>query len=194
MPSNALLTWRGDRIPRLQNVEADCLHLEALHAATPNRVQEYIRSYAVLLCSEFQAFCRDLHDDCADNFVASATPIPLQRLLRLQCVYGRKLDTGTPNPGNLGADFNRYSLDLWMAVLAMDPGHASRRHRLALLNAWRNAIAHHNYDPAELGGTTTLTIPQVRDWLSDCDAFAVSFDALLRNHLQTILGVVPWTP
>ncbi|HEV3261219.1 MAG TPA: HEPN domain-containing protein [Gemmataceae bacterium] len=194
MPSDARLAWQTDRIPRLQNVDADCLHLEALHAADPDRVQEYIRSYAVLLSSEFQGFCRDLHTECADGLVDSVNPVALRRVLRAQCVYGRKLDTGNPNAGNLGADFSRYLFDFWPAVLAIDPGHAVRQHRLAMLNAWRNAIAHHDYDPAELGGTTTLTIPQVRDWRTDCDAFATAFDAVLRNHLQATTGVSPWPP
>jgi hypothetical protein len=194
MPSDPLLAWQNDRMPRLQKVEADCLHLEAMHAADPARVQEYIRSFAVLLCSEFQGFCRDLHDESANKFVAAVVPAPLKDVLRSQCVYGRKLVTGNPNSGNLGADFNRFGFDLWAAVLAIDPGHAARRHRLALLNAWRNAIAHHNYDPAELGGTTTLTIAAVRDWRTDCNAFATTFDAVLRNHLQAVTGVFPWPP
>src|ERR1051326_3473688 len=152
MPSDALFALQSDRILRLQNVEADCLHLEALHAADPDRVQEYIRAYAVLLNSEFQGFCRDLHTECARRLVASVHPVALQTVLRSQCVYGRKLDTGNPNPGNLGADFSRYVFDFWPAVLAIDPGHTARQQRLAMLNTWRNAIAHHNYDPAQLGG------------------------------------------
>lgn len=194
MSSDALLTWQTDRLQRLQNVEADCLHLELLHAAIPDRVQEYIRSYAVLLSSEFQGFCRDLHSECADRLVDSVNPGDLHAVLRLQCIYGRKLDTGNPNAGNLGADFNRYGVEFWPAILALDPGHAARQHRLAMLNAWRNAIAHHDYDAADLGGTTSLTIPQVRDWRTDCDNFATAFDAILRSHLQATTGLPPWPP
>ena len=194
MPSFALLAWQTNRMARLAKVEADCLHLEVLHATDPGRAQEYIRSFAVLLSSEFQAFCRELHDECADKLVAAVVPVALQELLRLQCIYGRKLDTGNPNSGNLGADFNRYNFDFWTAVLASDPGHAARRHRLAMFNAWRNAIAHHSYNPVELGGTTTLSIVRVRDWRVDCDALTVTFDAVLRNHLQATTGVLPWPP
>ncbi len=101
MPSDALLVWQTNRIPRLQNVEADCLHLEVLHAADPDRVQEYIRSYAVLLSSEFQGFCRNLHSECADRLVDSVHPVALRGILRSQCVYGRKLDGGNANAANL---------------------------------------------------------------------------------------------
>jgi hypothetical protein len=163
-------------------------------AATPDRVQEHIRSLAVLLMAEFQVFRRDLHGESAEKLVDSVTPGALQAVLRLQCLYGRKLDTGNPNSSNLGADFNRFNFDFWAAVLSLDPGHGPRRHRLAMLNAWRNAIAHNNYDPSELGGTTTLAIVQVRDWRVDCDAFATTFDAVLRDYLQTTTGVLPWAP
>jgi len=104
------------------------------------------------------------------------------------------LDTGNPNDGHLGADFNRYGFDFWDEVEAADPGHAARRIRLARLNTWRNAIAHHDYDPAELGGTTILTVPQVRDWRTDCDVFAFTFDAVARNQIQATTSVSPWPP
>lgn len=194
MPSDALIAWRTVRVPRLNNVEADCLHLAALYPADPDRVQEYVRSYAVLLSSELQGFCRDLHSECAKKVVASVGAVPLRTLLRSQCLYARKLDTGNPSVGNLGADFNRYGLDFWPAVLALGPAHAARRHRLAMLNAWRNAVAHHDYDPAELGGTTTLTIPEVRAWRTDCDGFATAFDAVLRDQLFAATGAAPWPP
>jgi hypothetical protein len=104
------------------------------------------------------------------------------------------LDTGNPNPGNLGVDFNRYLFKFWDEVLAQDPGHALRKDRLDVLYVWRNAVAHYDYDPAKLGGAMILTIPQVRDWRTDCDALATAFDAVVRNHLQATTGVSPWPP
>jgi hypothetical protein len=148
----------------------------------------------VLLSAEFQGFCRDLHDECAEKFVESVNPVALRDVLRLQCVHGRKLDSGNPIPANLGADFNRYQFNFWDEVALADPGHAARRARLEALNAWRNAIAHYNYDPANLGGATRLTIPDVRSWRLDCDAFAAAFDRVVREQLQLITGVSPWPP
>jgi hypothetical protein len=135
MPSNALLAWQTARTPRLANLEADCLHLVALHPAAPDRVREYIRAFAVLLGAEFQGFCRELHTESTDALVAAVVPVALKLLLRSQCLHGRKLDTGNPTPSNLGSDFNRFSFDFWASVLATDPAHAARRHRLAVLNA-----------------------------------------------------------
>jgi hypothetical protein len=165
MPSDSLVTWQTERMIRLQNIEADCLHLEAMHTATPDRVQEYVRAYGVLLSSEFQGFCRDLHSECSEIIVSTVVPLALRAALRVQCYHGRKLDMGNPNPGNIGADFNRFNLVFWSAVLALDPvGHTARRDQLTRLNVWRNAISHHDYDPIVLGGSTMLTIGQVRDW------------------------------
>ncbi len=194
MPSDALLAWQTESMPRLQRVEEDCLRLEAIHAADPGRVQEFIRSYAVLFYAEFQGFCRELHDECAERFVDSVNPVALRDVLRSQCVYARKLDTANPNRAALGADFKRYQFDFWAQVFALDPRHEAIQNRLEMLNAWRNAIAHHDYDPAKLGGTTTLTIPQVTDWRNDGDVLARAFDAVVRNHLQATTGVAPWTP
>ena len=111
MPSDALLAWQTDRMPRLQKVEDDCIHLEALHPADAGRVQEFIRSYAVLLFAEFQGFCRDLHDECAEKFVDSVNPAPLRDVLRSQCVFRTKLDTSNPNPDSLREAFTRYGFD-----------------------------------------------------------------------------------
>jgi hypothetical protein len=147
-----------------------------------------------LLSAEFQGFCRDLHNECAEKLVESIKPVSLQAVLRSQCRYGRKLDTGNSNPGNLGADFNSYEFEFWPALLAVDPGNAAKRNRLHILSVWRNAIAHHDYDPAALGGTTSLTLPQVRNWRTDCEALALAFDGVVRNHLQTTTGVSPWPP
>jgi hypothetical protein len=126
--------------------------------------------------------------------VDSVSPVSLQTNLLSQYLYGRKLDTGNPSPSNLGADFGRFGFDFWGAVLAADPAHSGRRHRLAEFNTWRNAIAHDKYDPTELGGTTTLTILQVQGWRADCAAFALTFDAVIRIRVQTLTGVAPWPP
>jgi hypothetical protein len=59
---------------------------------------------------------------CAERLVDSVNPVALRRVLQSQCEYSRKLGMGNPNAGNLGADFSRYLLDFWAAVLAVDPG------------------------------------------------------------------------
>jgi hypothetical protein len=194
MPSDALLAWQTVRMPRLQAVEDDCLHLESLHAANPSRAQEYIRSYAVLLSAEFQGFCRELYDECAEKLVESVTPASLQAVLRSQFGYRRSLRAGNPNSETLKADFNRFQFEFWATVLAADATHAARKGKLEELAAWRNAIAHYDYDLANLGGSMTLTISQVHDWGLACDGLAAVFDSVLRDFLHRTTGVAPWAP
>jgi hypothetical protein len=175
-------------------VEADCVLLEGHHVADPDRVQAYIRSYALLLNAEFQAYCRDLHDECAKKVADSVSPPAVQALFRSQSIYGRKLDVGNPTLSNLCSDFNRFQFDLSPKLTTADPGHEARIRRLGGLHAWRNAIAHHDYDPAKLGAGTRLTIAQVRDWQTDCDAFAVLLDRVVRAELEQVTGLSLWPP
>ena len=91
MPSSALTEWQTLRMSRLADFELDCNSLVAAHHAVPDRAQEYIRSYTVLLCAEFQGFCRDLHGECAD-LIAAPAAVGVRVLLRSQYGFGRSLD------------------------------------------------------------------------------------------------------
>jgi hypothetical protein len=60
------------------------------------------------------------------------------------------------------------------------------------LNLWRNAIVHHDFDRARLGGTTILRLQRVRRWRGACNRLARSFDEVMRRHLQNLTGSSPW--
>src|SRR5262249_2962825 len=108
-------------------------------------------------------------------------------------LFGRKLDRGNPNPGNIGADFNRFALDFWPLVDAHRAESLARRTALEELSAWRNAIAHQDFSASMLrGGRPNLTLAQVRGWRKACDGLARSFDEVMRNHLRVLTGSVPW--
>ena len=91
-------------------------------------------AYAVLLSSQFQGFCRDLHTECADFAVQSVSPAALQSLLFDVLVRDRLLDRGNPNPGNIGADFGRLGIRFWNDVYVIDARNQSRRALLDELN------------------------------------------------------------
>lgn len=152
--------------------------------------QQINRAYAVLLASEFQGFCRDLHSECADHFVLTVPGIIRTALHRL-VVQNRKLDRGHATPGNIADDYNRFGLPFWTAVKSLDTRNQARGARLEELNRWRNAIAHQDFDAARLG-TVVLRIHRVREWRSACDQLADDFDEVMRSHLQTINGDNPW--
>ena len=99
---------------------------------------------------------------------------------------------GNPNPGNLGADFGRFGLNFWKAVQADDPGNDRRQRLLDDLNEWRNAIAHQDFDPARLGGTTTLHLRMVRRWRGTLNRLATSFDNVIRDQIHRLTGTHPW--
>jgi hypothetical protein len=153
--------------------------------------QQINQAYAVLLCSHFQGYCRDLHGECLDHVVTAVSPAALKASLREVYLLNRKLDTGNPNAGNIGSDFGRFGLVFWGEVLQLDARNQSRRNRLEELNRWRNAIAHQDFDPAILG-SSTLRLQQVRTWRRACEYLASAFDEVMRRHLQSLVGTSSW--
>jgi hypothetical protein len=191
MPSLSLTTWRTTR-------RAVFLQLEHAHQRVggSGRGRRYAtenlnQAFAVLLSSHFQGFCRDLHSECVNYVVAAITPPGLRVALQEMFVRNRKLDTGNPNPGNIGADFGRFGLPFWDNVRTHDARNAARRSHLEYLNHWRNAIAHQDFDPAILG-SRSLQLPQVRAWHQACHHLAVSFDEVMRAFMATQTGTSPW--
>jgi hypothetical protein len=98
-------------------------------------------AYAVLLSSQFQRFCRDLHTQAAAYLITVVPPAVQPTFISL-LTQGRKLDTGNPNPGNIGNDYDRIGLRFWQQPEWTSPANRRRRRDLERLNAWRNAIAH----------------------------------------------------
>ena len=106
--------------------------------------------------------------------------------------FGRKLDTGNPNPGNIGNDFNRFGFDFWSALMSHDARLKALQDELRLINEWRNAIAHQSFDPAKLGGSATLRHSQIKSWRKSCDLLAGAFDVVVGDQLAVITGSKPW--
>jgi len=104
----------------------------------------------------------------------------------------RLLDRGNPTPGNIGSDFNRLGFQFWDKVINYSFQNERRRQSLVEMNAWRNAIAHHDFDPAKLKGRVSLQLRQVQAWKSSCNQLARSFDFVLQKHVQSRIGALPW--
>lgn len=104
---------------------------------------------------------------------------------------GRKLDTGNPNPGNLGADFGRiFAGNFWDQVLGVPAVSAivDRKAKLEAMNTWRNAIAHQDWRTVG----PNLGIAQVRAWRSACRMLATAFDRAVWAELHATTGNAPW--
>ncbi len=163
MPSLASQQWSSWRAAALDEIE----HAHrSVGGTVPGRrylTQQINQAYAVLLSSQFQGFCRDLHSDCVNHLLAAvASPVLLATCQR-NFLFGCKLDTGNPNPGNIGSDFNRLGLLFWPAVEADHLRNPHRLRALEKLNRWRNAIAHNRFAPDMLrGGQPSLQLREVQ--------------------------------
>ena len=171
MPSKSLAEWRGHRSDDLDEIERAHAAVGGSSRGRRFATQQINRAYAVLLASQFQGFCRDLHSESADHIVAALAPTASMRMIiKSELTRGRKLDSGNAQPGNLGEDFKRLGIDLWDEIYKLDNSNKARNALLETLNKWRNAIVHQTLDPSKFGGTSMLRLNEVRRWRVACDA------------------------
>lgn len=191
MPSNSLLRWRVVRAAALDEIEAAHAQVGGVERGRRYATQQINRGYAVLLASEFQGFCRNLHSECAECIIA-ATPADLQEVIRQQFLWGRQLDRGNAQSAAIGSDFGRFGIAFWDDVYSLHALHRRRRELLDELMRWRNAIAHNDFDPAHFPADPVLHLPAVRQWRSALNGLCRAFDTVMRNHLTTMLRAPPW--
>ena len=191
MPSIAFQAWRSRRARELDQIEA--AHAAVGGSARGRRwaTEQINHAYTVLLSSQFQGFCRDLHSESVDLLVRAISPTALHNALRAEFLFGRRLDRGNASPASIDSDFRRLGVVFWRRVEAEDRRTASRRRSLEHLNTWRNAIAHQEFDPSRLE-PAQLRLATVRSWRRACDGLARSFDRVLNRYLGSVLGAAPW--
>src|SRR5947207_1748300 len=127
MPSNSFQAWGAGRSAALDEIEE--AH-QSVGGTGPGRrvaTQQINQAYAVVLSSQFQGFCRDLHTECIEHFVRGVALASAQLVLYDEFLLNRRLDRGNPNPGNIGADFNRLGVNFWPLVVADDARNEQRR-------------------------------------------------------------------
>lgn len=192
MPSRSLRTWQVDGRKALDEIEAAHRAVGGSGRGRRFAVQQINQAYVVLLSSWFQAFCRDLHDECVEHMVRQSALQPFETILLPLLVLGRKLDRGNPNPGNIGSDFGRLGVEFWHDLRLKDPRNQDRQAALERLNHWRNAVAHQDFRNRELAGRNTVRMTEVRNWRSACDRLAVDIERLMHAYLLRITGSAPW--
>jgi hypothetical protein len=191
MPSNAWNTWNTARASELDEIESAHRSVGGTGRGRRYATEQINHAYAVLLAAQFQGFCRDLHSECADLIVRATTSPVLRPVIGGALLLNRSLERGNANPGSIGADFNRFGLTFWTVVDADHALNQNRRRALEELNTWRNAIAHQDFNPVQLGGVT-LRLRRVQGWRSACEGLARSFDNVMFARLQTLTGQAPW--
>lgn len=193
MPSGALQRWFADRTPLLDEIEKAHRYVRGSGIGARTAMQQINQAYTLLLSAQFQAYCRDLHLECAVAFASPLANLDYRTMVNKSLLLNRKLDHGNPNPGNIGSDFGRFNLGFWKLVDAHHHKNSVRRFAIEEMYSWRNAIAHHDFTPSMLrAGQPRLHLVQVRDWRSACEGLAVSFDDVMRMHIQPLTGRLPW--
>ncbi len=193
MPSQSYREWLSTRAKALDELEAAHASVGGSGPGRRYATQQINQAYAVLVASQFQGFCRDLHTESVARLVAFINPPAMVRhLVQARFTKGRQLDSKNAQPGSLGADFGLLGIKFWDEVDKHHPKSRDRRGELEELNNWRNAIAHQNFDEVSQGGTPSPTLQQVRRWRSVCGRLARSFDEVMRGHLQSLVGRTPW--
>lgn len=192
MPSRSLIKWNTVRVSALDEIENAHRQVGGIGRGRRYATQQINHAYAVLLSSQFQGYCRDLHSECVDYLMSSVTPPTLQPVLRAEFVLNRKLDSGNPNPGNIGADFSRLGVAFWPDVKSLSRQNEQRLKLLNDLNEWRNAIAHQDFNPTKLGGSKNLVLATIRNWRRACMGLAPAFDTVMANHIGIVVGTRPW--
>jgi hypothetical protein len=193
MPSSSLQHWFAERAAALADLENSHRSVRGSGPGARAAAQQINQAYTMQLSAQFQGFCRDLHSECAGCLVRRVADPDLRETMWNNFVFGRRLDRGNPNPGNIGADFNRLGLEFGPRIDAHRPENPDRRAALEELNEWRNAIAHQDFSASMLrAGRPNLTLAQVRLWRKACDGLARSFDEVLRDHLRVTTGSGPW--
>ena len=191
MSSNSLLRWSGERANALNEIENAHAMIGGSERGRRYATQQVNYSYATLLSSHFQGFCRDLHTESVERIVA-IVPGSIQWFVSAEFVWNRGLDRGNPNSGVIGADFGRLGVDFWPDVDALDARNVRRRAMLQELIAWRNAIAHQDFDPVAPTGEPSLHLATVKAWRSALNGLAHSFDQAMYNYFHPLLGTAPW--
>lgn len=121
MPSVALQAWLTTRVVALDEIENAHRSVGGTGPGRRYATQQINQAYAVLLSSQFQGFCRDLHTECITVLVNSVTSVAVQLILGRELTLDRKLDRGNANPGNIGADFGRLGISFWTAIEPWTP-------------------------------------------------------------------------
>jgi hypothetical protein len=149
-------------------------------------------AYVLLLCAHFQGYCRGLHTDAAQLLV-EAIDTGIAAVVDANLTFARQLDRGNAQPGAIGADFNRFVFEFWTVVKAADARNTGRQRKLEELNDWRNAIAHHDIESNRSGlRPHEVTLAACHSWRGALDGLAESFDRVLADRIETLLGSRPW--
>lgn len=193
MPSTSYRHWKTVRATELDEIALAHTAVGGTARGRRYTTQQINRAYLMLLASQFQGFCRDLHSESVDHILGVIAPPPaLRNLVRAEFTRGRHLDRGNAQPSSLREDFIRLGIDFWDELKIYEAASEEWKRDLDLLNGLRNAIAHQDFTSPRLSGIMYLRLAQVRQWRISCRRLARAMDEVIRRHLQSLTGASPW--
>jgi hypothetical protein len=116
MPSIAYAEWSTRRHHALNEIARAHAAVGGTRRGRRYATQQINHAYAVLIASQFQGFCRDLHSECARHLVAAIAVPGLQAIVLNELNWNRQLDRGNAQPASIGADFGRLGIDFWPMI------------------------------------------------------------------------------
>ncbi len=193
MPSKALLTWRSVRAQALDEIKNAHASIGGTGPGRRYATQQVNQAYAVMVASQFQGFCRDLHTESVTVIVDIVQPPPLlTQIVRDRFMLGRQLESKNAQPSSVGSDFGWFGIGFWKEVNTLLQDGGASQGKLQELIDWRNAIAHQDFNKVSPGGSPNLTLKRVRQWRGVCDKLARTFDRVMWRYLRSLKGKPPW--
>jgi hypothetical protein len=102
MPSASLTLWQTSRSAKLDEILGAHTQVGGTGPGRRYATEQINHAYTVLLASQFQGFCRDLHSECVFHLVQPIALPNLRDMTWEALLLNRSLDRGNANPGNLG--------------------------------------------------------------------------------------------
>lgn len=195
MSSVALHDWKSFRSRGLDNLMSVHSTVTGGRQGRQWATEQLNHAVILRLASEFQGFSRDLHAEAVTFILdvgVTAGPA-IAQILRANLEFGRKLDQGNANGGNLGSDFFRIGLPIVQEVKRVSTANKVRLEGLERLNAARNAIAHNNPTQlAEVASVQPLTMRSAKSWRGNLNGLADAMDRCVGSYLRDLTGQQPW--
>ena len=92
MPSRSHEKWQTQRHRSLRDIVSLHGAMNATGRGSRFARQQIVQAFAMLLSSQFQGFCRDLHSECVDAIVIPIALASVERVPRAQFLFARKLE------------------------------------------------------------------------------------------------------
>jgi hypothetical protein len=196
VPSQALTDWNAKRASSI-GLAWQMHSTQVASTATGWQVDQALAIVLQRMATEFQGFCRSLHDEASEVFAVTAAKgnMPLEGTLRKLLTTGRDIDKGNAHSDAIARDFSRFGFIFWSAMTAVDNRAGGWPKELKKLTEMRNGVAHD--DAAKIRSLITegyaLNEPTLKTWQTILHDIATTMDDVVGLSLGALLGVPrPW--